>query len=242
MDFGLGTYLLGFAAGALSLLSPCVLPVAPIVLASATAAHRWGALALTTGITLSFTAVGLFVATIGVSIGLSTEAMRVLGAGLLVGAGALLLLGSLQARFAAATAGVGNAAQNLLLKWQPTGLHGQFITGVLLGIVWTPCVGPTLGAATVLAAQGKDLGSIAVLMVAFALGTSIPLVALGQISRKTFSRFRNRITRTGARVKQMLGAVMVGLGLLVAFGADKRLEATLLDLWPETLNELSTRF
>jgi len=64
MEFGAGTYALGFTAGVLSILSPCILPLIPIVVASAASAHRFGALALSSGLMISFTAIGLFVATI----------------------------------------------------------------------------------------------------------------------------------------------------------------------------------
>src|ERR1700685_3444702 len=80
MNFGTGTYGLGFLAGALSTLSPCVLPLVPVLLASAVNAHRWGALALGAGLALSFTIVGIFLATLGASLGLDPDTFRVVGA------------------------------------------------------------------------------------------------------------------------------------------------------------------
>ena len=68
MNFGPTTYGLGLLAGALSTLSPCVLPLVPVLLAAAVSAHRWGALALGAGLALSFTLVGLFLATLGASL------------------------------------------------------------------------------------------------------------------------------------------------------------------------------
>ncbi len=101
MDFGAGTYALGFSAGLLSILSPCVLPLVPILLATAASAHRLGALALSMGLMLSFTAIGLFVATIGFAIGLDGDWFRALAATLLVAFGVLLLSTAAQRRFAA---------------------------------------------------------------------------------------------------------------------------------------------
>lgn len=81
MEFGIGTYGLGYLAGVLSTLSPCVLPLIPIVLGSAVTAHRWGAMALAAGLVLSFTTVGIFIATIGASVGLSAgQSREILGA------------------------------------------------------------------------------------------------------------------------------------------------------------------
>ena len=74
---------LSFAAGALSTLSPCVLPLLPIVLASAASEHRLAPAALAAGLALSFTAIGLFVATLGFAIGVDGEVFRIIGALLL---------------------------------------------------------------------------------------------------------------------------------------------------------------
>src|SRR5258708_1652562 len=66
------------------------------------------------------------------------------------------------------------------------GLSGQFGVGLLLGTVWSPCVGPTLGAASVLAAQGKNLGAVALTMLIFGLGAGLPLMLFGSMSRHLF--------------------------------------------------------
>ena len=66
-----------------------------------------------------------------------------------------------------------------------SGLAGQFAVGLLLGAVWSPCVGPTLGAASLLASQGKDLPQVALTMVVFGIGAAVPLILLGLLSRAT---------------------------------------------------------
>jgi cytochrome c biogenesis protein CcdA len=68
VTFGTATYGLGLVAGALSTLSPCVLPLVPVLIASAVNAHRWGAVALGTGLALSFAIIGIFLATVGASL------------------------------------------------------------------------------------------------------------------------------------------------------------------------------
>src|ERR1700692_1857363 len=96
MNFGPGTYGLGLIAGALSTLSPCVLPLVPVLVAAAVNAHRWGALALGLGLTLSFTMVGVFLATLGVSLGLDPDTFRVVGAVILAIFGLIILVPKLQ--------------------------------------------------------------------------------------------------------------------------------------------------
>ena len=68
------------------------------------------------------------------------------------------------------------------------GLGGQLAVGLLLGLVWAPCVGPTLGAAATLASQGRDLGQVAVLMTVFGIGAGLPLVIIGTLSRRRICR------------------------------------------------------
>ena len=84
MGFGFATYMLGYLSGVLSTLSPCVLPLLPIVLGSAVASGRFGALALTGGTALSFSAMGLLLATVGATLGLNEDAFRYVAAILLV--------------------------------------------------------------------------------------------------------------------------------------------------------------
>jgi len=95
-----GTYLLAALAGVLSILSPCVLPLLPIVMADAMAAHRFGAVALAAGIAVSFAAAGLLLATIGLSIGLRSDTLRMMAAALMIPLGLVLASERLQAWFA----------------------------------------------------------------------------------------------------------------------------------------------
>jgi cytochrome c biogenesis protein CcdA len=242
MDFGPGTYALGYLAGALSTLSPCVLPLLPILIASATAQHRFGPVALAAGLTLSFAAVGLFIATLGVTIGLDAGVLRQGAAVLLVAFGLLLLSTRGQARFAQATSGLSNAGDGLLARLTGTGWRGQLVVGLVLGIVWSPCVGPTLGAASTLAAQGRHLPQIALLMLVFGLGAGTPLVVIGSLSREAMQRARGRLLAAGQRGRWLLGMVLVLIGLTILTGWDKGIETWVVDHTPDWLVELSTRY
>ncbi|ODV09969.1 MAG: cytochrome C biogenesis protein [Rubrivivax sp. SCN 70-15] len=242
MDFGPGTYLLGYVAGVLSTLSPCVLALLPIVVAAALAEHRHGPLALAAGLTVSFTAVGLFVATIGLATGVDQGPLRKGAAVLMIVFGAFLLSARLQQRFAQAAAGLGNAGDGLIARLHPKGWSGQFAIGLLLGLVWAPCSGPTLGAAVTLATQGTQLAQAAILMALFGLGAATPLLAVGQLSAATLNRLRGRLVAAGTTGRRLLGAVLLGIGTAIVTGLDKSVEAWLLRLAPKWLEELSTRF
>ncbi len=238
----IGTIGLALLAGVLSVLSPCVLPLVPIVLGTAASEHRLGPVALAGGLALSFTVVGLFVATIGFAVGLDAGLFRTAAALLLVGIGGVLMLPSLQARLAVAAGPVGTWTEERFGGFSTTGLSGQFGVGLLLGAVWSPCVGPTLGAASVLAARGENLGAVALTMLAFGIGAALPLLGLGLLSRDALMRWRNRMMAAGKGLKGVLGLLLASAGLLILTGLDKRLEAWLVDMSPEWLTALTTRF
>jgi cytochrome c biogenesis protein CcdA len=230
------------AAGIVSLLSPCVLPLVPIVLATAAGEHRLGPAALAAGLALSFTAIGLFVATVGFAVGLDAGVFRAVGAALLLALGAVLLLPALQARVAVAAGPIGSWTEQRFGGIAGTGLGGQFAVGLLLGAVWAPCVGPTLGAASLMAAQGENLGQVALVMLAFGLGAALPLLVLGFLSREVLLRWRGRLHAAGSRGRQALGAALVLVGLFILTELDKRAEIALVNASPAWLTELTTRF
>ncbi len=241
MNFGPGTYGLGLLAGALSTLSPCVLPLVPVLLAAAVNAHRWGSLALGMGLALSFAIVGTLLATLGASLGLDPDTFRIAGAVVIAIFGLILLIPRWQDLFARALSRVSDSGSQLLTRVTLDGLTGQFVVGLMLGVVWSPCVGPTLGAATTLASQGQNLSQIGFLMLLFGMGAAAPLVLLGFLSRASVMKVRSTLLNAGTVGKRALGGVMLGLGILIIVGADKSLEASILDHTPEWLTALTTK-
>ena len=122
------------------------------------------------------------------------------------------------------------------------GSWGQFGVGLLLGAVWSPCVGPTLGAASVLAAQGRDLGQVAATMGVFGVGAALPLLALGLVSRKALLGWRGGMSSIGHGMKVALGLVLVATAGTILLGLDRAIETALVDASPAWLTELTTRF
>lgn len=242
----MGTLLAGLLAGMLSTLSPCVLPLLPLVLGSAVAAHRFGMLALGAGLITAFVGVGMFVATVGFAIGLDADLFRLISAVLLAAVGVVLISAPLQARLAIATSGVGNAGNSLLSRFAPEralgGWQGQLVIGLVLGTIWSPCVGPTLGAASLLAAQGKNLSDAAAVMAAFGLGAALPLILVGSLSRQALMRWRGKLMATGQGGKYLLGGGALVVALLILTGWDHALETMLVNASPDWLTDMTTRF
>lgn len=233
---------LAFLAGVLTILSPCVLPLAPILVSSATAQHRFGPLALAVGLGLSFSVVGLFVATIGFAIGLDGETLRIAAGLTMLAVGLVLVVPRLELTFAGAAGPLSNWASERTSAFPSNGLWGQAALGGLLGIVWSPCVGPTLGAASALAAQGKDLLSVAFAMATFGLGAALALTTIGYSARAAIRRHRGSLNAVGKHGKRFLGWALVLVAVLVLSGLDRALETALVNLSPAWLTNLTTRY
>ncbi len=226
----------------LSTLSPCVLPIVPILLGSAANAHRRAPLALAAGLALSYSIIGTVLAWAGSALGMDAGIFRNVGAIILGLLGIVLLSTNLQQRFALATSGIGNAGNDLISKMRLDGLVGQFAIGLVLGVVWSPCVGPTLGSAIVLASEGKHLAQVALVMGVFGVGAALPVVVLAYLSRTAMMRVRGKLMQAGKTGKIVLGTSMLLIAVLIVSGADRRMETWLVDHSPAWLTTLTTRF
>ncbi|MEL7105769.1 MAG: cytochrome c biogenesis CcdA family protein [Pseudomonadota bacterium] len=226
----------GYLAGLLTLINPCVLPVLPIILASATQANRLGPVALAAGMSLAFVTLGMVINVAGRSLGLSSEGVADIGAVVMIGFGLVLVVPRFSESFATATAGFAQSADARIDGIDRGGLGGQFATGALLGAVWSPCIGPTLGGAIALASQGESLGWAGAIMAAFALGVSTLILALAYGARGLLSG--GAMHALAERSRPIMGWVLiaVGVGLLlrvhhyIEFWALENLPAWLMDL------------
>ena len=122
------------------------------------------------------------------------------------------------------------------------GAGGQALLGAILGLVWLPCVGPTLGAASLPAAQGENLGQVSLVMLAFGIGAAAPLALIGLISASAMAAMRQKLGRTGGTGKPVLGASLMILGALILTEWDRSPEIWLTEASPDWLVELTTRY
>ena len=192
-----GAVALAFVAGVLTTLSPCVLPILPLVLGAAAAERRYGPVALAAGLAISFVVAG---------------------------------------------GPIANWTDRHFGSERRSGYARQFWVGVLLGAVWTPCVGPTLGAASLLAAQGRNLPQVAASLLVFGIGAALPLLIVGLLSREALQRWRKRALSVSHAMKMALGVLLILIGTLVLASFDKHLETVLVDASPQWLTDLTTRF
>ena len=231
--------LLAYGAGLLTLINPCVLPVLPIVLASALQAHRLGPVALVAGMGLSMVVFGVTVTAFGQAIGLTEEVLTNIGALLMVAFGLVLLVPRLSASFATATAGFAARADTGMDRVGGTGLGGQFAGGALLGAVWSPCIGPTLGGAIALASQRESLGLVTLTMVFFAAGVGTVMLALAYGTRSAIAGRRDLMRRLAGPARPILGLVFVAVGLAIFTRLHYAIEGWALTVLPAWLIDLS---
>jgi cytochrome c-type biogenesis protein len=220
-------------AGMLSILSPCVWPLVPVVMSSAATGGRFGPWSLALGLSTAFAVAGTLLVLLLVTLGLDPELFRYVAAALLIAVAATFLIERVGDGLTATLSRLTGAARTARAGGAPRGPLAQFGVGALLGVVWLPCVGPTLGAAIALASLGQDMVRAFVIMFAFGAGTALVLVVAGLMSGRALARWRPGLLRNAARAKVLMGTTLLLLALLVLSGADKRLEAWSLGWLPD---------
>jgi len=232
MSLSVSSIPLAAAAGMLSILSPCVWPLVPAVMAAAATSGRAGAWFLGLGLVASFAAAGTLLTWLLLASDLDPELFRYFAAALLLLVGATLANRALGDRVAAGLSRVSGRFAAIGPS-QSMGSVGQLGVGALLGLVWLPCVGPTLGAAIALASLGQDMGMAFLIMLAFGIGTASVLLLAGFVSGRVLTRWRPDLLGRAETGRRLLGAILLLMALLVLTGWDKRLEALALEMLPQ---------
>ena len=231
---------LAFIAGLLTILSPCVLPLAPIVIAGARARGVAGPLMLATGLALTFGVVGGTLASLGIEAG-DAAWVRVVSAVIMVLVGVAMLVPMMSHAAEHAMAPLSGWADRLANRLPAVGLLGQFAAGIVLAFAWAPCVGPTLGAAFALAASGGSLASAMATMTAFALGAAISLLGVGYGLGRLAMNTRMLAGRAARIGRAALGAAFVIVGAIILTGFDRAVEAGFVQAMPDWLVVFATR-
>ena len=234
------TFFFAYLAGLLTILNPCVLPLAPILISGARAQDLRGPLALATGLALSFGLIGGLLASAGVELG-DTGIVRRLAAVAMILFGLVLLLPALGHSFERLLSPLAGWSERLSQRLPAAGLAGQAATGAVLAVAWAPCVGPTLGAALALAASGGSAAAAMTTMAIFALGAATSLLAAGYGLGLLARRGRLLAGRSAAIGRALLGLVFILIGVGITTGLDQNVEARLVEAMPDWLVTFATR-
>lgn len=236
--FNLG---IAFIAGLLTALSPCVLPVLPFVIASSLNKSRLGPIALALGLLIMFVSSTLLISISGYFFGLEPYLIRKIAGVLLALSGVLFLWQRALDKLSLLFSYVINKASQASKNNYSSPLVAEFIAGLLLGVVWTPCSGPSLGVALSLAAQAGSTFKALVILSIFGFGAVIPLMAFSYGARGLLTHFKRNVGILSI-LKKAFGGLMVLYGLLIILGWDKIVEALLTQLLPDSWIGFVTHF
>ena len=233
---------LSMVAGSLTTLSPCVFPLLPLVLGGAVQSNPLAPLAMGAGMTASFAGIGLLLGALGPALGVDADSVRTLGAAMLIAFGLVMLVPVLNERFTQAVMPIASSAQAASSRLNAGSLLGALALGGLLGLVWSPCSGPLLASAMTLVASEGGAGRGAFILGLFGLGAAVPLMVAAYASRSGFVRARGWVLTHAETLKKVFGLLIVTAGVAILTGADKWLEAQVLDVLPESWVRLTTLF
>jgi cytochrome c-type biogenesis protein len=222
---------LALLAGVVTVAAPCTLPMLPILLgASVGQSGKLRPAMIALGFVISFSATALLVSAITRIFDFDPNSLRTGAAVLLVGFGLLMIWPApfewLSIRLGGITNGAaGNAASR-------RGNLGGLLLGTTLGLVWTPCAGPVLGSILTVVATSKDTAWASMLLVVYAIGAAIPMLAIAYGGQAVTTRVRS-IARISPRLQQGFGVVVIGFAVASYFQYDTEIVAWLTALYPQ---------
>ncbi len=215
-----------FLSGIVTILSPCILPVLPIIL-SGTVGGKRKPVGIVIGFIISFSLFTLALSALVQTFSISAETLRYVAVAIIVTFGITLMIPKLQL-----------VLENFLSKVARTkgssnrnGFFGGVMTGLSLGLVWTPCVGPIMASVISLAVSQQVDGGAVIIVAAYSLGTSIPMFAIMAGGRKLLNRFP-KITGKTKEIQRFFGVIMIAAGLMIGFGADRTFQTFILKVFP----------
>ena len=217
---------LAFAGGILTILSPCVLPVLPIILGRSLKSHRFGPVALVIGLVAGFATAGSL---LGITASWFTgvaNALRQVAIVTLLVLGALTIFPKWSYRLFSALP---------VSRWAPAtgvGLSGEFWIGTQLGLLWTPCAGPVLGAILVLAAANHQVTGAFGLLFAYGVGAAIPLLLIAYGGRRMGQSFLS-LRAHGETIQRAGGLLIVITAIAIILGWDVQAQLWLAPLFPK---------
>jgi cytochrome c-type biogenesis protein len=203
--------LIAFSCGVLSVLSPCILPVIPLIAAYAARAGRWRPITLILGLSLSFTLMGVLASAFGQVFQRYQPLMYALGGGIIILFGLIMIFDVLEEKLRMVMPKTG-----LLTRFSTPnagGIAGGFLFGFSLGILWTPCIGPILGAILTMVALRGEILYGGLLLFIYSLGLGVPLLALAYTSHFSVRRVANY----SVLIKRVSGIILVVVGLYMVY-------------------------
>ncbi|MBP6979872.1 cytochrome c biogenesis protein DipZ [Candidatus Curtissbacteria bacterium] len=222
--------ILGFAflAGVVTVLSPCILPLMPIILSSANGVGKQKPIGVVIGFVSSFTFFTLFLSTIVRVSGVPADSLRLVSIVVLFLFGLSMLVPVFQKKIEIFFSRFANLVPNGQKKG---GIVGGIVVGVSLGLLWTPCVGPILASVISLAITGTVTTEAFLITLAYASGTAIPMFLI-MMAGATALKKVSWLVRNGANIQRGFGVLMIITAVGIFFNIDRRFQTFILETFP----------
>lgn len=220
---------LALLAGVVTIAAPCTLPVLPILLgASVGQTGKLRPAMIAAGFVVSFSATALLLSAITRIFDFDPNVLRTGAAVLLLGFGLLMIWPAPFEWLSIRLGGLINAGSATTTR---PGALGGFVLGTTLGLVWTPCAGPVLGSILTIVATSKDTAWASLLLVVYAMGAAIPMLAIAYGGQAVTTRVRS-IARISPRLQQGFGVVVIGFAVASYFQYDTLIVSWLTGFYP----------
>jgi cytochrome c-type biogenesis protein len=215
---------LAFGGGILTVLSPCILPVLPIIIGRSLQSHRYGPIALVAGLVGGFAVAGSLLGFAASWIPDLSDALRSIAILILLALGLLSIFPTWSYRFF--------RYFSINFKGQtPLGLVGEFWLGSQLGLLWTPCAGPVLASILLLAAaQHQPFQAFGMLLV-YGLGAGLPMLLLAYGGRYLGKRLLQLRSRSN-NIQKIGGIMIVSTAIAMLLGLDVKIQLWLAPFFP----------
>lgn len=221
--------LFAFVAGFATILSPCILPILPIILSSSVdSSGKKRPLGIVAGFIGSFTFFTLFLSTIVSKTGLNPNILRLISVAILATFGFSLLIPKLQLIFEQLFARLTRVTPD---TQQLHGFAGGLLIGLSLGLLWTPCVGPILASVISLALTGQVTSVALLITITYALGTAIPMLVILLTGNAIFSKLPTLLPKL-SKIQQLFGLIMILTSIAILFNFDRRFQTYIITHFP----------
>lgn len=219
-----------FLAGVVTILSPCILPVLPIILSSSLdVGGKKRPVGVVLGFILSFTFFTLFLSTIVKISGVPADSLRLFSVIVIAGFGISLLLTSFQVFLEKLFSRI---LSFMPLSGKRTGFSGGLLIGFSLGLLWTPCVGPILASVISLAITGSVTFDAFLITMAFSIGTSIPMLLI-MLSGQNVLKRHPWFLYNSEKIQKAFGILMILTAMAILLNLDRNLQTYILNKFPQ---------
>ena len=208
---------LAFLEGLALIVSPCILPVLPLVLATSVEGGKRRPYGIIIGFVLAFSLFALVSRQIVQALGVDLDIIKNASLVLLALFGLVLLSSKLSEKFSALTQGAANFGNELASRGGEGLLSGVMI-GALIGLVWTPCAGPILAAVLVQVIRQETQLAGNLIIVSFAIGAGVPMLIIALTGRKVMNKL-GFLTRHAEAVRRGFGVLILLSVAYIASGA-----------------------